>query len=208
MWLCLVKHSRTGQHRGLGNLYRSTHTFEKRIRSRAVQSHGRVWRPVACCVIIGDIAVSCRTYCRALILTHWNRFCSTPWLACDRPLDPLTPFRSTIQLRVCSAFRNTASALGIRHVRAHRTLLQAPMRYEAARRGRERGSAVEEDEIGAQRVIGHSDYVECSRCGLPTLRWLAQMIPSNALETQSDYEFLCESCRQALADGEQDLPQP
>ena len=69
---------------------------------------------------------------------------------------------------------------------------------------------MEEDEIGIQRLIGHKDYVECSRCGQPTPKQAAEVVPGNALETQSDYEYLCPSCRLALADGEQDLvlPQP
>jgi hypothetical protein len=65
---------------------------------------------------------------------------------------------------------------------------------------------MEEDEIGVQRVFGHQDYVECSRCGLPTNARSAAVVPGDATESQSDYEFLCPSCRQALADGEQDLP--
>lgn len=65
---------------------------------------------------------------------------------------------------------------------------------------------MEEDEIGVQRVFGHHEYVECSRCGRPTAAQLAAIVPGDATESQSEYEYLCPACRQALADGEQDLP--
>ncbi len=65
---------------------------------------------------------------------------------------------------------------------------------------------MEEDEIGAQRVFGHKDYVECSRCGLPTDARSAAIVPGDATASQSEYEYLCQTCRKALADGEQDLP--
>ncbi len=65
---------------------------------------------------------------------------------------------------------------------------------------------MEEDEIGVQRVIGHKEYVVCSRCGRPTEARGAAVVPGDAFESQSEFEYLCPSCRQALADGEQDLP--
>jgi len=65
---------------------------------------------------------------------------------------------------------------------------------------------MEEDEIGVQRVIGHKEYVVCSRCGQPTEARGAAVVPGDAFESQSEFEYLCPSCRRALADGEQDLP--
>lgn len=65
---------------------------------------------------------------------------------------------------------------------------------------------MEEDEIGVQRVIGHREYVACSRCGQPTVASRVEVVAGDALEGQSEYEYLCPSCRQALAEGEQDLP--
>jgi len=65
---------------------------------------------------------------------------------------------------------------------------------------------VEEDEIGVQRSLGHQEYVECSRCGQPTLKSAASIVSGDALESQSEYEYLCPECQAALADGEQDLP--
>jgi DNA-directed RNA polymerase subunit RPC12/RpoP len=70
----------------------------------------------------------------------------------------------------------------------------------------QRGSAMEEDEIGVQRAIGHKEYVVCSRCGQPTEARDAALVPGDALEGESEYEYLCSACRQALAEGEQDLP--
>lgn len=67
---------------------------------------------------------------------------------------------------------------------------------------------MEEDEMGVRRSIGHREYVECSRCGRPTTASAAAVVPGDALESQSEYEYLCERCQQALAEGEQDLPLP
>lgn len=65
---------------------------------------------------------------------------------------------------------------------------------------------MEEDEIGMQRAFGHHDYVECSRCGLPTDARGVSVVPGDATESQSEFEYLCQTCRRALAEGEQDLP--
>jgi DNA-directed RNA polymerase subunit RPC12/RpoP len=65
---------------------------------------------------------------------------------------------------------------------------------------------VEEDELGLQHVIGHTEYVSCSRCGAVVPRGAAVAVPADALEGPSEYEYLCANCRASLADGEQDLP--
>jgi hypothetical protein len=65
---------------------------------------------------------------------------------------------------------------------------------------------VEEDVLGTMRTINTPTYVECSRCGKPTPRQSAHVIPSDALDSTSEYEQLCSECYAALADGEQELP--
>jgi DNA-directed RNA polymerase subunit RPC12/RpoP len=67
---------------------------------------------------------------------------------------------------------------------------------------------VEEDELGLQRVIGHVEYVSCSRCGAAIPRRAATAVPADALEVPADFEYLCANCRAELADGERDLPEP
>ncbi len=68
---------------------------------------------------------------------------------------------------------------------------------------------MDEDEVGTQRALGvkrATDYVACSRCGKVTPRDEAVIVPADALEEQSEYEYLCQECQAALASGEQDLP--
>lgn len=65
---------------------------------------------------------------------------------------------------------------------------------------------MEEDEIGTSRALGHTDYVICVRCGRSTPRREATLVQGDALEDNSEYEYLCAACQQELADGEVDLP--
>jgi DNA-directed RNA polymerase subunit RPC12/RpoP len=65
---------------------------------------------------------------------------------------------------------------------------------------------VEEDELGLQHVIRHTEYVTCSRCGAVVPRSNVATVPGDALAGTSEYEYLCDNCWAALADGEQDLP--
>ena len=67
---------------------------------------------------------------------------------------------------------------------------------------------MEEDELGLQHVMGHTEYVSCSRCGAPIPRDAATLVQADALAGSSEYEYLCANCRAALADGEKDLPEP
>jgi hypothetical protein len=67
-------------------------------------------------------------------------------------------------------------------------------------------TAMEEDELGTQREIGHAEYVVCSRCGKLARRGDMALVPADALEESSEYQYLCADCQSALADGEQDLP--
>ena len=66
---------------------------------------------------------------------------------------------------------------------------------------------MEEDELGTQREIGHTtDYIACSRCGKLAQREEMAVMPGDALEDRSEFQYLCADCQAALADGEQDLP--
>jgi DNA-directed RNA polymerase subunit RPC12/RpoP len=65
---------------------------------------------------------------------------------------------------------------------------------------------VEEDEVGIHRALGHKEYVTCSRCGRPIPRQEAAIVQGDALEDQSEYQYLCQTCQNTLANGEIDLP--
>ncbi len=67
---------------------------------------------------------------------------------------------------------------------------------------------MDEDELGIQRELGFADDVECARCGRMGPPSQMALVPSDALEAGSEYEYLCADCQAALADGEQDLPLP
>ena len=66
---------------------------------------------------------------------------------------------------------------------------------------------MEEDELGLQHVIGHIEYVSCSRCGTALPQRAAAVVPADALEGTAEFEYLCATCRAELADGERDLPE-
>lgn len=70
----------------------------------------------------------------------------------------------------------------------------------------DRRLAVEEDEIGLRKALGHTHYVQCSRCGRPVPEGEATMAPADALEEAADESPLCSTCRDELAAGEQELP--
>jgi DNA-directed RNA polymerase subunit RPC12/RpoP len=75
-----------------------------------------------------------------------------------------------------------------------------PMTYEEA-------LTMQEDVLGTRRTAFPVSYVQCARCGRPTPRQQARMVPSNALsEERSEYEYLCPNCQAELASGEPDLP--
>ena len=65
---------------------------------------------------------------------------------------------------------------------------------------------MEEDELGTRREIGHIEYIACSRCGKLAQREEMAVMPGDALEDHSEFQYLCADCQAALADGEQDLP--
>jgi hypothetical protein len=70
----------------------------------------------------------------------------------------------------------------------------------------DRRLAVEEDEIGLRKALGHVHYVQCSRCGRSVPEGEATMAPADALEEAADFRLLCSACRDELAAGEQELP--
>lgn len=65
---------------------------------------------------------------------------------------------------------------------------------------------MEEDELGTQRAIGHASYATCSRCGRLAQARDMSIVPGDAFEDNSEFRYLCSTCQQELADGEQDLP--
>jgi DNA-directed RNA polymerase subunit RPC12/RpoP len=66
---------------------------------------------------------------------------------------------------------------------------------------------MQEDILGTRRAAFPASYVQCARCGKPTLRQQAKLVPSDALsEERSEYEYLCQTCQAELASGEIDLP--
>jgi len=65
---------------------------------------------------------------------------------------------------------------------------------------------VEEDVLGTERVLSHSNYVPCARCGAMVPRQAAAVVPGDAFEDGSEFQYLCRDCQQAIADGEKDLP--
>jgi hypothetical protein len=68
------------------------------------------------------------------------------------------------------------------------------------------GRTVEEDELGTQRVLSHTLYVTCARCSAAIPQHIATLVPGDALEEGSEFQYLCPDCQTALADGEQDSP--
>lgn len=65
---------------------------------------------------------------------------------------------------------------------------------------------MEEDELGTQRTIGHPVYATCSRCGRQAPSSMMNVVPGDAFDDNSEFKYLCSTCQQELADGEQDLP--
>lgn len=65
---------------------------------------------------------------------------------------------------------------------------------------------MEEDDAGIHQEIGLGEYAACSRCGRMAPVSTMAVVPADALEGTSEYEYLCAACQRALADGEIDLP--
>jgi DNA-directed RNA polymerase subunit RPC12/RpoP len=66
---------------------------------------------------------------------------------------------------------------------------------------------MEEDIVGTQRALSHTQYVTCARCGTVVARYSAALVPGDALEDESEFQYLCAECQKTLAEGEQDLSQ-
>jgi DNA-directed RNA polymerase subunit RPC12/RpoP len=66
---------------------------------------------------------------------------------------------------------------------------------------------MQEDVLGTRRTAISETYVNCARCNKITQLRYAQIIQSDALsDSHSEYEYLCQECQKALANGEKDLP--
>ncbi len=65
---------------------------------------------------------------------------------------------------------------------------------------------MQEDILGTRRAAVTGMYVTCARCGKATRLRYARVIQSDVLsESNSDYEYICLECQNALAAGEKDL---
>ena len=66
---------------------------------------------------------------------------------------------------------------------------------------------MQEDVLGTRRTAISETYVTCARCNKATKLRYARVIQSDVLsDSNSEYEYLCLECQQALANGEKDLP--
>jgi hypothetical protein len=66
---------------------------------------------------------------------------------------------------------------------------------------------MQEDVLGTRRTAISETYVTCVRCNKATKLRYARVIQSDVLsDSNSEYEYLCSECQQALANGEKDLP--
>ncbi len=66
---------------------------------------------------------------------------------------------------------------------------------------------MQEDVLGTRRTAISQRYVNCARCGKATRLRYARIIQTNVLsDSNSEYEYICPECQQALAAGEKDLP--
>ncbi|HEV2579798.1 MAG TPA: hypothetical protein VGT44_03005 [Ktedonobacteraceae bacterium] len=67
-------------------------------------------------------------------------------------------------------------------------------------------SVMQEDVLGTRRTVISDPLVVCSRCNKVTRLRFARLVQSDVLsDSHSEYEYLCEECQKALADGEKDL---
>jgi len=68
---------------------------------------------------------------------------------------------------------------------------------------------MQEDVVGTLRTAFSktNTLVICARCGKAIRKRDAHVIQSNVLsESNSEFEYVCQDCRKALAEGEKDLP--
>jgi uncharacterized protein YlaI len=65
---------------------------------------------------------------------------------------------------------------------------------------------MQEDVLGTRLTAVSETYVNCARCNKTTRLRDARIIQSDVLsDSHSEYEYLCQECQKALADGEKDL---
>jgi DNA-directed RNA polymerase subunit RPC12/RpoP len=66
---------------------------------------------------------------------------------------------------------------------------------------------MQEDILGTRRTAVSETYVSCARCGKATRLRDARVIQSDVFsDSLSEYEYICQDCQKALAEGEKDLP--
>jgi hypothetical protein len=65
---------------------------------------------------------------------------------------------------------------------------------------------MQEDVLGTRLTAISETYVNCARCNKTTRLRDARVIQSDVLsDTNSEFEYLCPECQEALANGEKDL---
>ena len=65
---------------------------------------------------------------------------------------------------------------------------------------------MQEDVLGTRLTAISETYVNCARCNKTTRLRDARVIQSDVLsDTNSEFEYLCQECQAALANGEKDL---
>lgn len=66
---------------------------------------------------------------------------------------------------------------------------------------------MQEDILGTRRTAIADPFVTCVRCNKITRLRNARIVQADVLsESHSEYEYICQECQQALANGEKDFP--
>jgi hypothetical protein len=66
---------------------------------------------------------------------------------------------------------------------------------------------MQEDVLGTRRTAISETYVNCVRCGKAMRLRYARVINSDVLsDSNSEFEYICPDCQNALNAGEKDIP--